>query len=183
MKFKVEKTDLRAITRNPRAHTQIYIARRDAEGRRDRKLWLEFGELSRIWRREDDGRVLLGTYLGFGATDFEHNSAYVLRLPVIGMQFADLRYHMTIFNAWVDPDGQDEFRVPSPGYNPLTHPKAMRCDPCPYNDPPHTIVPEGLYGGAPFNPELFRAVAGCPIQIHIGVRRDEEEDQRCPNSV
>lgn len=173
MKFKIEGTDLREITRNASiAHTKIYLTRRDEEGYKKQVLWLEFGELSRIWQRE--GKTLIGAYLVEGATDFEHDSAYALRLPLIGMQFQDIHYHATTFVAWVDPDGADEFRVPRPGYNPLRHPKAIRCGDGHCVDDPHVIVPEGFYAGAPFDPELFRAVAGLQVEIQVGVVQPKE---------
>lgn len=118
MKTKPEKaplpdlyTDLRGITRDPkRCRTTVMI-----ELKWDTKIeWLEFGQAQiRSQMDRPDGRWRLEGRITEGVTDFEHDSAYALRLPLIGLQLGSLtvHYHTTHFTAWVDPNAEEDLRA------------------------------------------------------------------------
>ena len=115
---------------------------------------------------------------GLGVTDFEHDSAWALRLPLIGLTWDGLlvHYHTAHLLAWVDPDDLDGFNVPGPGYDPAKLPGAHKCKDkqCLKNDPTgHIIVPEGNYV-PPTNPVLYRQVRGKMLEITIGPTPKED---------
>jgi len=85
---------------------------------------------------------------------------------------------MCSFNAWVDPDigMESDFRVPRPGYNPMEHPNATRCEEPGRCGGPHVIVPENMYAGAPFDAELYKAVRGRRVEVQIGPAYPDGED-------
>lgn len=161
--MKIEKTDLHSITRSPdKCRSFVWIVDDDDDDH-PRHDWLVFGEAD--LRARDNGKSWLEAYLN-NATDFEHDSAFALRIPLVGLQFVRMRHSSALFRAWVDPNGYDEFYVPLPGYNPLEHKDTVKCDGkrCGYK---HFIVPEDLYV-PPFNKELYEAVRGKEIQIRVG---------------
>ncbi len=162
-----ELTDLRAISRDADKCLTIVTLGEDSSS----FVWLKFGQLSRI--NVHKRSTLLRAYLPEGTTDFEHDSAYLLSLPVIGLAFDDIFYHQVSFSAWVDPNGFEDFRVPRPGYNPLEHPNAVKCPAKECSKEPHIIVPEGHYAGPPPDVELFRAVAGKRVTIMVGPSHDD----------
>lgn len=186
----VQYTDLREITRESHLCRTVVFLQGSIYERRQFK-WLELGQA--VLRRQKESSSLnawrLEAYLTEGTCDFEHDSAYALELPLIGLQLGDLgiHYHTTYLTAWVDPNAADQFsqgfRVPRPGYNPMKHEKAVTCEGvynekkrkyCKWNEgKPHIIVPEGFYR-PPFDLELYRAVAGKQVEIHIGPVRKEE---------
>src|SRR3989344_2568669 len=105
----LEFTDLSNITRySDKARTVVTI-QPDFRGFNEAFKWLEFGQA----QLRNEGRICwLGAYLTEGVSDFEHDSAHALRLPLIGLQFEHLWYQNTHFKAWVDPNNPDDFRVP-----------------------------------------------------------------------
>jgi hypothetical protein len=103
------------------------------------------------------------------ATDFEHDSAYALSLPLIGLEFQGVHYHQTQIRAWVGVN-PEHFHVPLPGYDPTKHPKAVVCTNCPKK---HPIVPEGFYF-PPFERELFKKIRGREVLIKVGPAPSEE---------
>jgi len=174
----VQLTDLRSITRrSDTCHTVVTI-HLDWE---TKIKWLEFGEANiRSQRDNNDGRWSLNAYMGGGVTDFEHDSAYALQLPLIGLRLGSLAilYHQTRLDAWIDPDAADkfsqDFRVPRSGYNPMGHKDAHVCKQCKDESKGHVIVPEGFYV-PPFDLELYQAVRGKRVEILIGPTFKEEE--------
>ncbi len=167
----VELTDLRSITRDSdTCLTTVYIKMSQEERRVE---WLVFGQAQiRIHHRPSS--IWLTAYLKDGATDFEHDSAYALRLPLIGLEFEGVRYHTTMLKAWIDPNEEDEdgdFHVPRPGYNPMELDEAEVCKEC---EEQHIIVPEDFYV-PPFNKELFDLVRGKEVDIRIGQSHAEAE--------
>lgn len=156
----VELTDLSSITRNPhQSLTTIYI---ETEMRRLEK-WLAFGETN---ISSDRNGTLLSAFLQEGVTDFEHDSAYALRLPLIGLTIDMVRYSTCVLTAWIDPNDSHNFAVPPPGYNPMNDPQAEQCS-SEYCKDPHIIVPEHLYVPL-FDQELYEAVRGKKVEIRIG---------------
>ena len=172
------KTDLRSITRDSERCLTTVILHADWE---TRVTWLEFGQASLHRQKESrhDGRWRLEAYLTEGVTDFEHDSAYALKLPLIGLQLNDLavHYHSTHLVAWVDPEDSDNFRVPDPGYNPAKHKDAYVCKDKRCLDERkkgHIIIPEGFYV-PPVNQELYKLVRGKRVEIRIGPTFKEKE--------
>ncbi len=160
-------TDLREITRYPKkkvTHVNLQVAW-------DKKIeWLILGEtrLRQISSQgSPDGRWLLEAHLPAGVTDFEHDSGYALRLPLVGVTFQSIEYHTSNFFAWIDPDGVDSFNkfsVPDPGYNPMEHAEAIICKHC---KPSHVIIPQGYYV-PPHNQALYDIVRGKKVEIGVG---------------
>jgi hypothetical protein len=162
------ENDLRGITReSSRCLTTVNIRMGEWWDRDTDQRWLTFGQAQ--LRRFGDNAFpwwWLGAYLAEGATDFEHDSGYALRLPLVSLDFQFMMNHGSHFLALVHPAAADEFRVPTPGYNPLEHPKTEPCPTC-KGEQAHLMVPEGLYV-PPFEPELYEVVKGRPVSIHIG---------------
>ena len=102
-----------------------------------------------------------------GATDFEHDASYAVRLPLIGLQIDGVWGGTTQIGAWVDPNCGEDFRVATAGYNPMLH--ATVCRRCKKaRGQGHRIVPEGM-ALPPFDPVLYRLVHGRQVEIYIGV--------------
>jgi hypothetical protein len=164
---KIEENDLRSITRESERCLTVVTLHLNWE---KRVTWLKLGQVQlRHQRDSHDGRWRLEAYLPAGVTDFEHDSAYLIKLPLIGVVFEGIDYHQTKLIAWVDSSEPRDFHVPLPGYNPMEHPKAFVCDEkdggyrC---KTPHKIIPEDLYV-PPFNRELFDAVKGKKVEILV----------------
>jgi hypothetical protein len=141
------------------------------DGRIERVNWLVFGQANlRPSRDRPDGRWRLDARMTGGVTDFEHDSAYALKLPLIGVVFENVDYHASVFTGWVDPninvDDSSEFRVPRQGYDPTKLPDAHMCKTGECKKNPHIIVPEGFWL-PPFDLELYRAVRGKKVEIRI----------------
>jgi hypothetical protein len=191
----VKETDLRSITRDSKrfvCHVTIDLGW-TRSGHPWKLQWLTMGQAQIHSQRDNnDGRWRLEAHLKDNACDFEHDTAYAVRLPLIGLQLGPLAVHYsrTHLTAWVDPDAGDEtgrhseFHVPRPGYNPMEHPEASRCEGiynetkeqwCKWNDgKPHVIVPEGFYV-PPFDKELYDAVRGKRVEIVIGPAFEDDE--------
>ena len=133
--YKPETTDLRDIGRASDCCLTVVTLYLDWE---TKLRWLVLGE-SRLRTQRDrpDGRWRLEALLKAGVTDFEHDSAYALGLPLIGVHFDGIEYHQTKLTAWIDPNEANGFHVPKPGYNPMTHPEAHVCNDkhCKRDDP------------------------------------------------
>jgi hypothetical protein len=173
----VQETDLREITRYPElCLTEVYVQL--TRDRQSRVKWLICGQSKLIPQHDRrDGRWRLEAYLPEGVTDFEHDSGYAFKLPLIGIEFEMVDYHQATFHGWVDPSNDHEdFRVPRPGYNPMKHPKAVTCKPSKYCEGNHVIVPEGFWAGPPSDVELWNVVKGKKVEILISPVYPKEED-------
>jgi hypothetical protein len=165
--------DLRPITReSDRYQTVVRIYR---DGFRH-KRWIVLGQAA--LERRGDGfdkplRWDFEAYLTEGVTDFEHDSARAIRIPLIAVEFKHVWYGHAEFNAVIDPMNGRGFHVPPPGYNPMELPETRQCTHPECKDEPHLVVPEGHYV-PPTNEELFKKVAGRYVQIIFGVPRKEE---------
>lgn len=194
----VVETDLCAITRRPDRFlttVDIDLGWDEESGDRSKIRWLTFGECE--LRTDSKRSARLEAHLKGSTCDFEHDTAWALRLPLIGLQLADVGvwHSRTHFTAWVDPDAggsMPDFHVPRPGYNPMAHPEAEICDGiydekkrkyCKWNEgKKHIIVPEGFYV-PPFDRELYEVVRGKRVEISTGptlkdVEFDEPEEAR-----
>ena len=125
-------------------------------------LWLKLGEVRLNQRESSHNRHLwrFDAYLE-EATDFEHDSAYILRMELIGVTFESLYYGRTNITAFINPnldlnENFDTFNVPSEGYDPYAEGKQ-----------PHKVVVEGNYL-PPNNPDLYEKIKGKRIEIRTG---------------
>jgi hypothetical protein len=173
-----EKTDLREITSDAKRCISIVTLEMGFDSR---LLWLMLGEASlRSARDTPDGRWFLEAFLPEGVTDFEHDGALALRLPLIGLMFKGVRRHTLRATAWIDPNEDlesngkwAEFHVPRPGYNPMKHKEAFLCKTGRCAEKPHTMVPPGFYV-PPFDEELYLAVRGKKVEITLGLTHEDE---------
>jgi hypothetical protein len=170
-------TDLREICRYPdRLRCSVFLFGAQETGGVLEVPWLILGQVSLT---EHAGRrvgcATLSARMGFGATDAEEDAAWVLKLPLIGLRFSGVDYHVAEFAAWVDLEAEgpfhSDFRVPSPGYNPVKDPRTKRCRSKNCEPKGHPIVPEGLYV-PPFDPGLYASVRGRKVSIRIGPTTD-----------
>jgi hypothetical protein len=182
--MKIPKTDLRSICRE-RDKYLVTVNVKGPPGRPERP-WLLLGEANLEPLERMDSRVWwLKAYLGARSakegvpTDFEHDSAYVCRLPLIGVEMRGVRYNRTVVSAWVESNDPDDFHVPLPGYDPRTHERSFLCEeecctgtPTEDGGGAHIIVPEGFYV-PPFEPELFEAVKGQQVEIVFSIPQDD----------
>lgn len=174
-------TDLVKISRRPKSCRTEVTLFLDSFGDRTQK-WLIFGEghLERKGERWP-GRWLLKAYLPYGVCDVEHDSAGLLRLPLVGVEAQGVMYHASTFEGWIDPNLDDKFdeglfRIPPSGYNPMKLPGATTC-PGVYNEKKglyckwnegkkHIIVPQGYYL-PPIDTALYEAVRGKRVSIRF----------------
>lgn len=155
--------DLRRISRNPRKCLTTVGLRIDWT---TQLIWLRFGE-AEIQYNDQTNVWTLGAYMGFGATDFEHDSAHILKLPLVGLKLEMVIGHMSILTAFIHGDGEQFHVPPNSKYNPMKLPEACICKEkrC---GKPHPIVPEGFYV-PPYNRELHRRVMGKRVEIRMGL--------------
>jgi hypothetical protein len=167
--MELEHTDLRNITReSDHCLSTVTIRMGDWWDRGTDTPWLKFGQ-AQIRKHENSDLTWwqLGAYLKDGATDFEHDSGYAFRMPLVALEYTFTLNHGSRFSAIIHPNMADEFHVPLPGYNPLEHENTQKCDRC-TEERAHLIIPQGFYV-PPFEPELYKLVAGKPVVIHLGV--------------
>ena len=142
----------------------------------NRIYWIKAGQVSLRQQKESspDGSYMLTCYVKEGATDGEHDSAYLFQLPLIGLNFSYMRYQQTTFTAWIDPTlvaCGDDFRMPNPNYDPFKAEDACKCTSCKGTEK-HWIVP---YLPPP-NPKLYEKVKGMKVEIFISpVFPDDDE--------
>lgn len=161
--------DLRPITRS----SDRLVTRVQLNIDFNKSDWLLFG-MSDLRFHENLKQWSLQAYLDGGATDFEHDSAYAIRLPLVGLHFDSLFYHQPRFTAWVDATNPRDFNVPTAGYDPRKMEGAHRCKTCTGKES-HVIVPEDFYV-PPFDPALFNMVKGQRVEITIGFVSEEDEE-------
>ena len=161
--LKLEALDLRAVTRDSnRAFCYIQLDA-DHEGM---KPWIECGRIE-IQSRGEKFPQLLAARADYGVTDFEHDSAYIFRIPVVGVRLDMVYQGGTTLVCWIAGDA-DDLRVPtSSDYDPTKLPGAFRCTDC---EKHHDMVPEGAYAGPPPDPKLFALLVGRRLEIRFGTR-------------
>jgi hypothetical protein len=139
----------------------------------DRSAWIKLGEIQ-LHERDNNhrGAWMLSAYL-LDATDFEHDSAHLLKMELVGVVFTAVEYGQTRFEGFIRADDEDTFRVGGPDYNPLLLKGTTRCKRCRRNKT-HPIVPEGHYV-PPLNAELFNIVRGRRVEVVTGVLHQEED--------
>lgn len=173
-------TDLRSITRESDTCLTIVSFQRYARGGMEAEYgdgyWLLFGQ-AQLRRSESDDVVELGARMGMGATDFEHDSSWVVKLPLIGFAYDSLHYHILEAHGWVQPctplSARDQdLRVPLPGQDYYkdafeTDCKLAQCrqgEDGKFKSVSHPItkyIPE-------YNISLHRRVSGRRVSIQVG---------------
>ncbi len=169
----IVKTDLTAITRSS-DKVQTIVRLCDEFGQRESE-WLVLGECGIRLARESlrPARWWLQAYLNQGATDWEHDSAFALRLPLVALEMQMVLGSNVFLGAIIDGRDPEEFRVPPPGYDPISDGDTCESEHCGKR---HPIVPEGRFL-PPENPELLRAVVGRQVEILIVNKlRDRADD-------
>jgi len=164
----IELTDLTKICRESgKLLTTVSLCLGEYWDRSKDMKWLLLGEtqLRKFERPGNPPYWWLAAYLGEGATDYEHDSAYALRLPLIALEFQRVEYHCAEFYAVVHPNQPSDFYVPWPGYNPLKG--AEVCTEC-KGDDAHKIVSEYVPA---HDAGLYKQVAGKLVLISIGPAR------------
>lgn len=170
--------DFRPLSRNSGKILTTIILYTDHE----QSEWIKLGEIALRERGNPfKGVWSLGAYL-LNATDFEHDSAHLLRMELVGVEFTAVEYGQTRFEGFIRGDSEEDFKVGGPDYNPLKEKGAKECkgtkkDYCKWGDgKPHPIVPEGFYV-PPVNAELFNIVRGRRVEVITGPVRTKEEDE------
>ena len=151
--------------------------------------WLTLGEVDlRHYGNRDFGETWeLGARMVDFATDSEHDTAWVLKIPLVCLKFDSMSYGRTVLTALVNPNAggphayDGDFRLPSPDYDPLNHPKTRTCsgksnkkDYCKFGDgKPHKVLPEGMYL-PPHDEVSYQKVRGMPVRIQTGKIHEEE---------
>jgi len=166
--MKIELTDLRHFSPDmDKCLTEVRVYAGTQPHRNDGFCWLQLGRCD-LLRRDATPitRWSLQSRL-YTATDFEHDAADIVRLPLVAVEFDIMfghRVHLTaIIPRHIDWDC-GEFAVPLPGYDPLAAETTSTCERCSL---PHPLVGSDHYI-PPFNEELFNLVAGHPVVISIG---------------
>jgi hypothetical protein len=170
-------TDIRSYTRrSDKVRTEVQVWFKNTM-----TPWIQCGEVElRQFGQHTTPYWELGARMGHGATDFEHDSAWAFKLPLIGVEFESLDYGKVTLRAWVAPSEvksmSRSFHVPRPGWNPLELPETEKCTDRHCSDKGHPIVPEGLYSGPPFDAQLYEMVRGCAVKIMSGSPRTESDE-------
>jgi len=157
----IVETDLTGITVDSDVvRTTVWLC--DEFGHRELK-WLSFGAAEIRLARESlrPARWWLQAYLGQGATDWEHDNALAVRLPLLGLELQMVRWSNVFLGALIDGRDPAEFRVPGPGYNPIAEGKICDSEHCGRR---HPVVENYL---PPENPGLLQEVVGRQVEISI----------------
>lgn len=168
--MKLEHIDLRNICRETDL-VEVTVSFMDYDSRVE--TWITLGQAS----LRTNGRNGWELYARMDATDFEHDSAYVINLPLVGLQLDSVWYNQCNFIAWIDPESGEfgpNFRVPtSSDYDPRKLEDTYMCesDRC---EKPHPVIPEKYYQ-PPFDRKLFEKVRGKKVEISFGPVRKSEE--------
>lgn len=136
----------------------------EENGAKRRGTWLKFGEC----RIVNEGRTcFIGSRMRNGITDFEHSSAYVVHIGLIGLQYKFTDNHVSHFEAHLTTAPED-IRIYSPDFDPtkvkgVSTCREKHCD-------KHLMLPDGYF--TPPMYEFARVVAGKRISITMGPRWD-----------
>lgn len=154
---KVAQLDLTKYCR----HSDKLITTVELEVNSERVPWLKLGECEIASRRE--GTIWMFRSYLLNCTDGEHDSSQIVRFEVVGLQYEMTMYGQSYFNAWMRADDPDDFRVPTPDYDPLKG--ATKCKDCKGKDA-HMFA-DYL---PPRNEDLFEMVRGCKVRIVTGLK-------------
>jgi hypothetical protein len=161
--------DFRPLSRNSDKISTTVTLYTDYE----RSAWIKLGEIQlREHNSNHRGVWMLSAYL-LNATDFEHDSAHLLKMELVGVTFTAVEYGQTRFEGFIRADDEDVFRVGGPDYNPLLLKETTRCKRCRGKEA-HPLVPEGHHV-PPLNAELFNIVRGRRIEVVTGILHQKED--------
>lgn len=152
----------------PPAPPEMYLAHltRETDGMRtrislrspryDQATWLLLRAVS-VHHNSGTNVSTLRSRLGPGAiTDFEHSSAIIVSLDLVGVEFEFHDNGRQHFVGWIRGDTPEGFRVPAVGYDPFVGQTA--CPTCKGKER-HMMVSEGRYI-PPVNLPLWEQVRG-----------------------
>lgn len=122
-------------------------------------LWIVGGQMA-LDEGNDKRVATLKAYLG-DSTDEEHDSAYALSIPLIGLRYSGVRYQQTSVKAWVAPRDLEGFNLPPQGYDPRKGARTCKDPAC---KDKHHFVPYL----PPVNPDVYRIVAGLEVEMTFG---------------
>jgi len=136
-----------------------------------RSEWIRCGVV--VLQQQSRGPWRLGARAKEGVTDFEHDSAWIFQLPLVGVSL-DMIDMGTVFVTGYIAGDMGDFRVPAAGdYNPAQHPEASLCRGEHCGMGAHPIVPEDLWAGPPADEKFWRKLVGRKLDIRIWVARGE----------
>jgi len=131
--FKGGTLDLKHLSRQPdKAFTHVrfedfelreMFAEKDDEGHKSLTNWLELG----VADLRNDNASFLGARLGGGVTDWEHDSAYLVHIGLIGIKFTGCYNNCSHFEAYLTTEAKD-IKVWTPDFNPAEADGVSECD-------------------------------------------------------
>lgn len=167
--LKIETMDLRGVTR-PGSETRILLDTGDYSDGGPLKEWIRCGRIKlQAPDRRGSRPWILSARAIAGVTDFEHDSAYIFQIPVVGVELEFVENGWTYLVAFIAGEPED-LRLPiSSGYDPTKLPGAETCDgsDCGHGKP-HGIVPEGHWAGPPPNAKVWAKLVGRRIEVRFG---------------
>lgn len=138
--------------------TTIQLEDYDLQGLLKRGPWLTFGTASIRTETTCD----IGAHLSGGVQDFEHSSAYAVRINLVGLRFKFTSGHVSYFEAHLTPK-YDDIRIHEPDFDPTKVKGAVMCKEC---EDKHLLLPDGYY--IPPVYKYAKLVAGTRVSITIG---------------
>jgi len=174
--LKIEHIDLTGVTRDADDfYCQIMIDTGNYSGGGSRKPWITCGRIKLQFPDSRGARpAILSARAGYGITDFEHDSAYIFQIPVVGFEVSFVENGM-VYAECVIGGEPDDLRVPTKaGYDPT---KLEGADVCTSESckKPHGIVPEGYYAGPPTSEEIWRSLVSRKLEIVFGPKSKDKE--------
>ena len=173
--FELPTLDLRPFTRDSnKIYTRIFLKGFGYNCKQF--LWIKAGsiEMRKTPEQGDKEQYVLQSHRLEGYTDFEHDSAKALTIPMIGLKMVTGWGGSLRFTGWIDfnPTRAEELRVfnPSALDEEASVCKDRRCG------KPHPIV---KYIPNP-DPVLFNKIRGMEVEIFFGPTEDELEDATAP---
>lgn len=173
----IEHIDLRAVTRDSdRFVCEIRLDTGDYSKNGPLKPWITCGRIGvQFPERRGSRPATLSARAAYGVTDFEHDSAYIFKIPVSGWEVSFIDNGMVFAGCVIVGDAED-LRVPTkPGYDPTKLDGAAVCKDK-HCDKPHGIVPEGYFAGPPCSESVWRNLVGRRLEIIFGPTRGGEDE-------
>lgn len=159
----VDLLDLTSITRDSKTcYTHIIL---ENPLTHDPEPWIYCGRVN-IQKKNDSGVYIVKSYLDYGITDFEHDSALAFSFEVIGLQFNFVDNHQSVFTGFIKPplSTYDSFNIPAKDFNPLLD--ATKCD-SEYCKKEHLIIEDFLPDN---NLKLGSKLGGLKVDIRFGTK-------------
>lgn len=108
----------------------------------------------------------------YGVTDFEHDSAYIFQIPIVGFGVELIDNGIIYAHAAILGRESEDLRLKlDSSYDPTKLEGASQCDGKRYcklgEGKPHPIVPEGFWAGPKTAPGLYAQLLGAKLDIRI----------------